>query len=122
MHASIAAGFAGKCDNSKVPIMCIIFIVLPCMRPQVRSVADSIEAIGLGSWRLRGRMSGPFERLAAVIEGTWRQAFDMELSSYNLPEARLCFCRQKCPLCWHELCQLHSPTHTACCAVSDARP
>ena len=55
---------------------------------QVRSLADSVEAIGLGSWRLRGSMSKPFEALAAVIEGTWRQAFDQELSLYPLPQAR----------------------------------
>ena len=54
---------------------------------QVRTLAESIEAIGLGSWRLKGRMSEPFESLAAVIEGTWRQAFDMQLSLHDLPEA-----------------------------------
>jgi hypothetical protein len=54
---------------------------------QVRSLAESIATLGLGSWRLRGRMSKPFERLAAVIEGTWREAFDMELGLHSLPEA-----------------------------------
>lgn len=54
---------------------------------QVRSLAESIAAVGLGSWRLRGRMSTPFERLAAVIEGSWREAFDLELSLHSLPEA-----------------------------------
>jgi len=59
---------------------------------QVRTLAESIEAIGLGSWRLKGRMSEPFEVLAAVIEGTWRQAFDMQLSLHDLPEASSCSC------------------------------
>ena len=54
---------------------------------QVRSLAESVEAIGLGSWRLRGTMIKPFEALAAVIEGTWRQEFDQELSLYPLPQA-----------------------------------
>ena len=55
---------------------------------QVRTLAESVEAIGLGSWKLRGSMCKPFEALTAVIEGTWRQAFDQQLSLYPLPEAR----------------------------------
>ena len=33
-------------------------------------------------------MSKPFAALAAVIEGTWRQAFDSDLSLFPLPQAR----------------------------------
>ncbi len=74
---------------------------------QVRTLAESVEAIGLGSWKLRGTMSKPFEVLAAVIEGTWRQAFDQQLSLYPLPQVRalllmlitaLCLYRRACCL------------------------
>ncbi len=53
---------------------------------QVRSSQEAIQELGLGTWRLRGRVGGPFEALAAQIEGAWRQYFSRELCLYPLPE------------------------------------
>ncbi|CAL8462694.1 g2227 [Coccomyxa elongata] len=55
-------------------------------KKQVRSSQEAISTLGLGTWRLRGRVGGPFEALAAQIEGAWRQYFPRELRLYPLPE------------------------------------
>ncbi len=52
---------------------------------------DAIKAIGLGTWRLRGRMGEPFEVLAAHMEGAWRHYFTMELKLHPLPEVGCAF-------------------------------
>lgn len=63
---------------------------------QVRSLAESIQTLGLGTWRLKGRVNGPFEVLAAVLEGTWRQCYELGLALHPLPEVRCC-----APLLWY---------------------
>jgi hypothetical protein len=60
-----------------------------------------ISLLGLGTWRLRGRMGVAFETLAAYLEGTWREMVT-DLGLYPLPPVgtshhflclgRLCFC------------------------------
>lgn len=57
---------------------------------QVRSLAESIQTLGLGTWRLKGRIGGPFEMLAAVLEATWRQCFELGLALHDLPEVSPC--------------------------------
>ena len=57
---------------------------------QVRTLAESIQTLGLGTWRLKGRVSGPFELLAAVLEGTWRQCYELGLALHPLPEVGSC--------------------------------
>ena len=66
---------------------------------QVRSLAESIQTLGLGTWRLKGRVSGPFEMLAAVLEGTWRQCYELGLALHPLPEVRCCAPLLQCYLC-----------------------
>lgn len=53
---------------------------------QVRSGQEAIQELGLGTWRLRGRVGGPFEALAAQIEGAWRHYFTRELCLFPLPQ------------------------------------
>lgn len=52
---------------------------------QVRSSQEAIDIIGLGTWRLRGRMGGPFEALAAQLEGAWREKVK-DLGLFPLPQ------------------------------------
>ena len=61
-------------------------MVVACFMLQVRSNAEAISILGLGSWRLKGRMDEAFAALAAQLEGTWRHQFDMELRLSPLPE------------------------------------
>lgn len=53
---------------------------------QVRSNAEAISILGLGTWRLKGRMDEAFAALAAQLEGAWRHHFNMELRLCPLPE------------------------------------
>ena len=53
---------------------------------QVRSNAEVISILGLGTWRLKGRMDEAFAALAAQLEGAWRHHFNMELRLCHLPE------------------------------------
>ena len=73
---------------------CVPAHALNCAQPaavrQERSMQEAISAIGLGTWRLRGRMGEPFEVLAAQLEGAWRHYFTMELKLHPLPEVGLC--------------------------------
>ncbi|KAK9907725.1 hypothetical protein WJX75_008795 [Coccomyxa subellipsoidea] len=55
-------------------------------KKQVRSGQEAIQELGLGTWRLRGRVGGPFEALAAQIEGAWRHYFTRELCLFPLPQ------------------------------------
>lgn len=46
---------------------------------------EAIEALGMGSWRLKGLMDPPFEALEAQIEGMWREVLQGDLSLYPMP-------------------------------------
>ena len=61
-------------------------IVLGIYGMQVRSNAEVISILGLGTWRLKGRMDEAFAALGAQLEGAWRHHFDMELRLCPLPE------------------------------------
>ncbi len=42
------------------------------------------EAMGMGSWRLKGSMDPPFEGLTAQVEGLWRHMLDRDLKLYPM--------------------------------------
>lgn len=55
---------------------------------QKRSSQEAISILGLGTWRLRGRLGGAFEALAAQLEGAWR-AKVKDLGLFTLPQVHL---------------------------------
>lgn len=55
--------------------------------PQTEGAIDenaATEAMGMGSWRLKGAMDPPFEGLTAQVEGLWRHMVDRDLKLYPM--------------------------------------
>ena len=48
------------------------------------------EAMGMGSWRLKGAMDPPFEGLTAQVEGLWRHMVDRDLKLYPMDKVAFC--------------------------------
>lgn len=79
---------------------------------QVRSNAEVISILGLGTWRLKGRMDEAFAALAAQLEGAWRHHFNMELRLCPLPEVLV-----SAGLTMHWGAGLRCTLHALCCLI-----
>lgn len=73
--------------------------------------AKAIEAMGMGSWRLKGAMDPPFEGLTAQIEGLWRHMLE-DLRLYPIDRVWLLYL----------ICILHVQHWVSDCSTLPAIP